>query len=268
MSPITHLLNATRTGWTRALPSRCFVCGVWPARPWGASWCAPCEAKWGRAVSRCQRCAARLYTPGATCGACLIQPPPLASCLAAVDYGYPWANIIVRLKKEHGAAWARPLAELMWPTIEQYFGHNLPTVWAPIALHPSKLRERGHNQAWALAQALSALAKAAQAPPHRLHADLLVRVREGLPQHELKLAARWANMRDSFAANPILPKSPVDPDNTEMTPEVLLVDDVYTTGATLHAAALVLQQQFGAKVHAVVFARTPPQRSKSHSGQG
>ena len=88
----------------------------------------------------------------------------------------------------------------------------------------------------------------------RVHLDLLWRVQDTTAQASLTRAQRLRNLRHSFAVNPghlSLLKNRC----------VLLVDDVMTTGATLHTAAQVLRQAGGAReVHACVLARTPAPR--------
>jgi predicted amidophosphoribosyltransferase len=238
------------------MPSRCYVCGMWPARPWGRSWCATCEIQWAKAVPRCHRCATRISAHDAVCGACLTKPPTLASCCTAVDYSYPWASIVLQLKGEFGMAWAQPMAHLMWAALQTHFGTQIPTLWAPVPLHPRKLRARGHNQAWALTQALAQCAVASGASAPQLVPDLLLRVREGLPQHALHHAERWANMRNSFALGPGATGPKAGAPAQRAATGVLLIDDVFTTGATLCAAAQHLGQAFDIPVHAAVFART------------
>lgn len=245
VAPLSQLLIRWVTGQT--IPSRCEFCGTWPTHPSGHPWCKRCGDQWGQPVKRCLQCAIRLDAPGRVCGQCLTTRPALTSCCAAVDYGFPWSDIVLKLKREHGSAWAKPMAGLMWPAIQEHFGVNLPDVWAPIPLHTHKLKIRGHNQAWELTRALARCAVKAGAPNPRLAPHLLRRIHEGHAQHHLHHAQRWANVRDSFELDtmPDQPKS------------VLLIDDVFTTGATLRAATERLNQQGLTQIHGAVFARTP-----------
>ena len=112
----------------------------------------------------------------------------------------------------------------------------------PIPLSRHRLRERGYNQAALLAQQLTR---------DRLQPDLLWRLQDTPAQASLTRAQRLRNLRHSFALNP--GQTPLLKDR-----RVLLIDDVMTTGATLHSAARVLRQAGGAReVHACVLARTP-----------
>ncbi len=112
----------------------------------------------------------------------------------------------------------------------------------PIPLHPERQRERGFNQALALAQALF--------PQHRqIRHDLLLRIKNTATQAELERDERIANLHGAFAAEPLRA--------SELTgSRVMLIDDVSTTTATLGAAALALRRAGASEVQALVFART------------
>lgn len=112
-------------------------------------------------------------------------------------------------------------------------------VVVPIPLHPSRLRERGYNQAALLAQPIAAQMGLAIEPAW------LARDRQSGRQVEAdNVAARQANVRASFAASSAIAGMRVG-----------LVDDVMTTGATLDAAAAALKEAGAAEVHCITFAR-------------
>lgn len=256
-------------------PSQCLVCRRWPAQ----AICIDCHQRLSRPVHRCRTCALPLpdlplhaasanspavvtlpaalglladkpdaasrphATPAPTlCGACLRQPPPLASCWAAVDYGYPWSQLIAHWKFQQQPALTRPLAQWMQrtPGWAQAAVHCDCTIAMPLA--SARLRERGYNQALLLARALRA--------PHLLpHA--LQRVHHTDAQAQQTRAARLRNVHGAFAVPP--------PHLRAIAGQrVLLIDDVMTTGATLHAAAQCLLQAGAHSVHGAVFARTLP----------
>lgn len=101
--------------------------------------------------------------------------------------------------------------------------------FVPLPLSPQRERERGFNQAAALAEALSV----------RLHTPCgyyLRRIREGREQSSLGRHARLANLRQVYALDPKL-----EPDAL-CGQRLLLIDDVTTTGASLAAAAEVLRR--------------------------
>ena len=158
-----------------------------------------------------------------------------ASARSAVAYTGP-ARPLVAAWKEHGLRRAACLAaDLVVETLSA----PAADVITYIPPDPDRLLRRGHHPAERLARELGA----------RWHvpaAALLVR-RSGRPatrQAELPRAQRTANVRGAFLAV------------TRPPARVLLVDDVYTTGATAASAASALRQAGARRVDAVTFART------------
>jgi ComF family protein len=223
-------------GAGRALPGQCAVCRAWPAQPL----CEACIARFAQPRPRCMRCALPVAQATAQCGRCLAHPPPLDACFAAVPYDYPWSALITQFKFNGAAAWARGFATLMrsapWvePALEE------ADVVLPMPLAPERLAERGFNQALELARRLA---------PSRTESRLLLRIRHTPAQSALDRAARLANVKGAFALDPLRPQA-------VRGRKVVLVDDVMTSGASLHAAAAALREAGAAKVTAVVFART------------
>ena len=105
------------------------------------------------------------------------------------------------------------------------------------------LRERGFNQAWEIAR------RVARALGCAADAHLLLRTRHTPAQSELKRAERLRNVQGVFAVEPLRAHELRDR-------RVVLVDDVMTSGASLHAASLALRQAGAAHITALVFART------------
>lgn len=183
------------------------------------------------------------------CGACQTRQEPTAlhRCVAAVDYAYPWDNLIARFKFRNEPGWAGPLAELMLR--QSPAGELLRTchLLVPVPVTAQRLAKRGYNQAWELSKALLLRA---DTPKLQALPDALVRVRETADQHALPRVQRLHNLRGAFAPHPLhLPRL--------AQAHVLLVDDVTTTGATLQSAAQALLQGGAAQVNALVLARTP-----------
>jgi ComF family protein len=116
-------------------------------------------------------------------------------------------------------------------------------VLLPVPLSRERLAERGYNQALELAKPLARWA----ARP--LDAHSLVRLRDTPPQRTLKRPQRLANVKGAFA---VLPECTA----AIKSRRVLLVDDVMTSGASLHAAAQALLQAGAHSVTGLVFART------------
>ena len=113
----------------------------------------------------------------------------------------------------------------------------------PIPLAAKRLRARGYNQSAVLARAL---ARTWRIP---VIVDLLMRTRETPTQTALTPATRLANVRAAFAVANV--QCPMINDHWTL----ILVDDVFTTGATLAEAARALEQAGATSIHAVTFAR-------------
>lgn len=216
------------------LPPRCLICREQGTN--GLDLCGNCFdcLPWNR--SACERCALPLPMPGC-CGACLRRPPPLEAACAVFLYGNPVDRLLPRLKFHRDLAAGRLLAELMIPMLGT---RPRPLALVPVPLHRERLRQRGYDQALELARPLA----------RRLDLPLLPaalrRIRHTAPQSKLDARQRRRNLRAAFQAGAVpLPE------------HVALVDDVMTTGQTLHAAALALRRAGVARVDAWICARVP-----------
>lgn len=112
-------------------------------------------------------------------------------------------------------------------------------ILVPVPLHAKRLRERGYNHAKLLADGLSIKLKLPVL-------DILERVRETKSQFGLKLKDRKENLKNAFVLNA---KYPVTNTN------VLLVDDILTTGSTLLEATKILKKNGAKKVWGLALAR-------------
>ena len=220
----------------RATPARCEACHAWPSQPV----CAACTTRFSAPVPRCRTCALAVPPGVEQCGRCLREPPPLAACIAAVSYGYPWAGLVARFKFSGGAGWASTFVPLMLAARGAAEALAASDLVVPMPLSRERLAARGYNQAHELARRLS---------PRRADATLALRVRDTAPQVQLAYGDRQANVRHAFAIEPARARE-------VRGAHVLLVDDVLTTGASLFALARVVREAGAAQVRAIVFART------------
>jgi ComF family protein len=220
-----------------ALPPRCAACGVIVPEPMTV--CAPC---WGQidflTGEGCILCGTPL-DPGLThCAPCLAHPPDHDGAAAATAYGEVSRSIILRLKHGRRIGLAQLAARFMMP--------HLPTseAWiiAPVPLHRWRLWSRGFNQSGLIAQAL------AKGSHHRLAIDLLQRHRR-----TPKLGTLSARERDKLLRGAIR----VNPDRAAELKgaHILVIDDVYTSGATANSCARVLKRAGAAEVRILCWAR-------------
>jgi ComF family protein len=235
--------DAARLLW----PARCLVCG--DSGGDAIDLCESCALglPWNR--SACPRCAIPLpAVPGSTpqaCGTCLQYPAalwgrsaPLEEIHAACVYAAPVDRLLLRFKFHRDLATGGLLAQLMAQAMATV---PRPDALVPVPLHYARLRQRGYDQALELARPL---ARALGLP---LLTGALRRIRATAAQSQLDASQRRRNLKDAFAV----------PAGTALPAHVVLVDDVMTTGATLHAAALTLRRAGVQRVDAWVCARVP-----------
>jgi ComF family protein len=230
------------------LPTACALCGAACAD----MLCAPCTAQFfgpaGRhRTARCRQCANPLPAgtddaPG-LCAGCLLHPPAFDLTVVAADYAMPLDQLVLQLKFGHRLAHAPLFARLLRDAVLERPGLVLPAVLCPVPLGPQRLAERGYNQALEIARPLARLLGVALAP------RLACRVHDTLAQSSVAPGQRGRNVAHAFAVT--------DPALVEGR-HIGIVDDVMTSGQTLHALAATFKRYGAARVSNLVFARTPP----------
>lgn len=179
-----------------------------------------------------------------SCGDCLRDPPPFARCLCSVDYAFPWDRLIADFKFHGHPELAGPLSRMMLETWAAATpAPAADAIVLPVPLSPARLAERGYNQAWELARRLAA-ATGLRALPQGLE-----RVVDTRHQADLGRSQRLLNLRAAFVVPPVAR-------STLAGRQVLLVDDVVTTGATAREVAATLLQAGVSQVDLWVLART------------
>ena len=170
------------------------------------------------------------------CQDCLTAPPPFSRARAAAFYDGKVLEAIHRLKYQRRVIYAKFLGQLV---ANSSAGAMIAAadLLVPVPLHPRRLRWRGFNQALLLAQTF---------PQTRIARDILVRRRPTLPQVKLSPEERQTNVKGAFAVP--------DP-ATVQGKSIILLDDVYTTGATVKECARALRRAGAANVEVVTVAR-------------
>jgi ComF family protein len=222
-------------------PPRCPACGI---RTAAVTFCDPCRARITPAASpMCDRCGLPYLGrgPNHPCRNCLDHPPRYASARARAAYARedrsPLIQVLARLKYGRDVSVAPVLASFLLERLPMEPDHDL---LVPVPLHRDRLRWRGFNQAVALARAVGKSRGIA------VESFVLQRMRATPPQVGLDAIGRRRNVRGAFAIRqPELARDH----------RVLLVDDVMTTGATVHECARVLRRAGAVRVDVLVLAR-------------
>ncbi|MGD8266777.1 MAG: phosphoribosyltransferase family protein [Desulfobacterales bacterium] len=183
------------------------------------------------------------------CSDCLSANGYYGQARAVGVYQGALMALVHQLKYRGRVALAAPMGRMLQEAFNFYWRARRVDLVMPIPLHPRRLRRRGFNQAALLLRAWQRVADrdpAGAACPVAV-IDTLVRARRTRSQTGLNRRERQRNMRGAFA---------VRNRNTIRNQRVLLLDDVFTTGATVEEAARTLLAAGAAVVDVFTFART------------
>jgi ComF family protein len=216
------------------LPGECLLCHGGLGGDSDELVCRLCRARWVRLPEPlCTRCGEPRLLPELACRICKSWPEGLGRVRSAVWHEAGARSVVHQLKYE---GWWRVTSAMATAMrgLEPLTGRLF---LVPVPLASKRLKTRGYNQSEHLARALGALLGLPVKPA------CLTRVRETPTQTALTPEERLANVAGAFRAS-----------NVRGT-KVVLVDDVFTTGATLVAAADALVKAGADQVDAVTFAR-------------
>ena len=178
------------------------------------------------------------------CGACLASAPPFEGAPAAVAYGPVARTVALRLKYGRRTGHARLMAQLMARHLAA-LGDAERILLIPVPLHRWRLWSRGFNQAALIADELARLTDA----PRDHH--LLLRVKA-----TASLRGKGRRERDRIVAGAFALAG--DAKQRAAGRHLVLIDDVHASGATLRAAAKLLNRSGAARVPALTWARVVP----------
>lgn len=213
--------------------------------------CLDCSEKI-RLVSHplCNRCGRPFFDAAGDdhlCGPCLTRGPYFFRARAWACYpseeieSHPLREVVRRFKYGRKVSLGRPLGRLMARGSAEFFQGTVFDLTIPVPLHPKRLRWRGFNQAVILAREVGRLWEIPVDP------FLLLRSRETPPQTELREDERRKNVRGAFAVNPR---------KSVQGKKLLLVDDVYTSGATVNECSRTLLCAGAKQVQVLTLTRT------------
>lgn len=213
--------------------------------------CAACRAK---GIPKflppfCRQCGQGFDTgENHLCETCLTDPSAIHQVRAALVYQGLVPDILALFKYHARLSLTRYFDALMFQAFDRYFSDTEIHWIVPVPLHPRKLRQRGFNQSVLLVRRLDDQyhAQYGTRPGWRVDITILKRVRHTVSQTGLDTASRKNNLKNAFQVTDL---SQVQGAN------ILLIDDVFTTGATSGEAAGTLVAAGANQVDVLVLAR-------------
>ena len=215
-------------------PRRCPVCDR-PVQPFGALICASCEGVLQKVqMPVCRRCGKQLRSESSDlCRDCRTLPHVFERGETVFTY-HSAAGGIFRFKyrgrQEYGAYYGKCMADKL--VCSMNISRRMPDYLVPVPVSAHRLAARGYNQAFVLAREIS---RRTGIP---VRDDVLRRVADTLPMKNMTPAERQNNLKKAFQAF----------GNDVELNSIMLIDDIYTTGATIDACAHALYRQGARRV--------------------
>lgn len=220
------------TGLDWLLPPRCGGCGEQ-----GKRWCGKCQRDIVTVIPPiCEKCGSSQKLAG-ICARCVAMPPAYTALRSWASFSGSLRNALHRLKYNRDIALGEILARPMIQTLN-LTTWNLDLV-VPVPISLSRRSERGYNQAALLARPIALFFGLEYRP------QALIKSRETRSQVGLSVEERKENVHGAFFAEQRIVKGK----------NILVVDDVTTSGATLNACGQVLRIAGAKEVYCLTLAR-------------
>lgn len=186
--------------------------------------------------SFCSKCGTPLAGRQSLCPRCQEGPRAFEACRSLLVYEGAARKAILAVKYHDRLEYCDYFAYLTRQQLGAWIREKKISCLIPVPVHKRKLKSRGYNQALELARRIGAYMDIP------VQGELLIRSKNTQAQKELSPEERSMNLMGAFDAAKALPPGSI----------VLLVDDIYTTGATMDACAWILRTKAGAcKVYAL-----------------
>ena len=204
----------------------------------------------------CEKCGSRLLKTSGTgtgaflrCADCAHHERAFRQCRSLMAYDEIAQEILTDIKYRGKREYIQFLSALLAFRFGPWIRALSPDAFVPVPIHPERRRTRGFNQAELLAEALSEILSRCPVPKGKpvsipVRSDLLLRIKKTEAQKGLNPEQRLLNLQNAFEAPVPLTEHP----------RLILIDDIYTTGATMNACAEALRDAGASDVYGICVA--------------
>lgn len=226
-------------------PRNCLICGSFLGNTNRDN--PVCLNCWGKIEYNlppfCTKCGRHILSEQQLCKACLERELNFTRAFSLANYTGVMRNLIHLFKFKNKTALAKPFAAMIADFFKDYtLGRFNFDYLAAMPLHPTRFREREYNQSQLISMHLSSMLGIKNS------SDNLKRIKHTTPQSNLSERKRWDNVQGAFAIrNP----------SEFAQKNILLMDDLLTTGATCSSAAEALKKAGANQVYVLTLATTP-----------
>ncbi len=240
-------------------PPKCLKCGAYiesgsnPGEKLTACFCENCLGKGTHPILEpyCTRCGISFhnsFNENHCCGTCIKTPLKINRVRGCLDYKGIIKDAIPLFKYHAKLSVGQVFENMLFESFLAHFAESKIDLIMPIPLHKRKLRQRQFNQAYLLVRHFPKLFKNKfkKAPTWHIEISSLLRIKGTKPQTGFDIKERKKNLKNAFQ---VVNKKSIKNKN------ILLIDDVLTTGATCNEAAKVLMKNGAREINALVLAR-------------